>query len=50
VKIRKDRSIGMNLFEIGALRGKDPCDTAFNLLLKEGNAVGMVDFSERRST
>lgn len=44
VKIRKDGSIGKNLFEIGALRGKDPYDAAFDLLLEEENAVGMVDF------
>lgn len=43
VKIRKDGSIGKNLFEIGALRGKDPYDAAFDLLLEEENAVGMVD-------
>ena len=44
MKFRKDGSIGKNLFEIGALRGNDPCDAAFDLLLEEENAVGMVDF------
>ncbi len=44
VKIRKDGSIGKNLFEIGALRGKNPYDAAFDLLLEEESAVGMVDF------
>jgi N-acyl-D-amino-acid deacylase len=37
-------AIGKNLFEIGALRGKNPFDAAFDLLLEEENAVGMVDF------
>ena len=36
--------IGKNLGEIGVLRGKDPYDAAFDLLLEEENAVGMVDF------
>ncbi len=36
--------IGKNLLEIGALRGKNPYDAAFDLLLEEENAVGMVDF------
>ncbi len=44
VKIRKDGSIGKNLFEIGAMRGKNPYEAAFDLLLEEENAVGMVDF------
>jgi N-acyl-D-amino-acid deacylase len=43
VKIRKDGSIGKNLIEIGALRGKNPYDAAFDLLLAEENAVGIVD-------
>jgi len=36
--------IGKSLMEIGALRGKDPLNAAFDLLLAEENAVGMVDF------
>ena len=36
--------IGKSLLEIGDLRGKNPYDAAFDLLLAEENAVGMVDF------
>jgi N-acyl-D-amino-acid deacylase len=36
--------IGKSLIEIGAVRGKNPYDAAFDLLLAEENAVGMVDF------
>jgi N-acyl-D-amino-acid deacylase len=36
--------IGKNLLEIGEIRGKTPYDAAFDLLLAEENAVGMVDF------
>jgi N-acyl-D-amino-acid deacylase len=36
--------VGKSLLEIGAMRGKNPYDAAFDLLLAEGNAVGMVDF------
>jgi N-acyl-D-amino-acid deacylase len=36
--------IGKSLQEIGELRGKSPYDAAFDLLLIEENAVGMVDF------
>jgi N-acyl-D-amino-acid deacylase len=36
--------IGKSLQEIGELRGKNPYDAAFDLLLAEENAVGMVDF------
>jgi N-acyl-D-amino-acid deacylase len=32
------------LLEIGEMRGKNPYDAAFDLLLAEENAVGMVDF------
>src|SRR5690606_3937689 len=37
---------GKNLVEIAARRGRgeDPADAAFNLLLEEGGAVGMIDF------
>lgn len=36
--------IGKSLVEIGELRGKDPYEATFDLLLQEENAVGMVDF------
>ena len=36
--------IGKNLLEIGQVRRKDPYHAAFDLLLEEENAVGMVDF------
>lgn len=36
--------VGKSLLEIGALRGKNPYDAAFDLLLEEETAVGMVDF------
>jgi len=36
--------VGKNLMEIGELRGKNPYDATFDLLLAEENAVGMVDF------
>jgi N-acyl-D-amino-acid deacylase len=36
--------IGKSLAEIGEMRGKNPYDAAFDLLLAEENAVGMVDF------
>jgi N-acyl-D-amino-acid deacylase len=36
--------VGKSLEEIGTLRGKPALDTAFDLLLAEENAVGMVDF------
>ncbi|MGL5329365.1 MAG: N-acyl-D-amino-acid deacylase family protein [Peptostreptococcaceae bacterium] len=37
-------TIGKSLQEIGEMRGKDPIDATFDLLLEEENAVGMVDF------
>ncbi len=36
--------IGKNLVDIGRMRGKDPFEATFDLLLQEENAVGMVDF------
>lgn len=36
--------IGKNLVQIGEMRGKDPYEATFDLLLAEQNAVGMVDF------
>lgn len=45
VKTDKNKdAIGLNLVELGALRGKDPYDATFDLLYEEENAVGMVDF------
>lgn len=36
--------IGKSLLDIAALRGKNPFEAVFDLLLEEENAVGMVDF------
>jgi N-acyl-D-amino-acid deacylase len=36
--------IGKSLLQIGELRARNPYDAAFDLLLAEENAVGMVDF------
>ncbi|WP_330601817.1 amidohydrolase family protein [Anaerocolumna cellulosilytica] len=36
--------IGKSLKEIGALKGLEPLEAAFDLLEEENNAVGMVDF------
>lgn len=45
VKTEKNKdAVGLNLIELGKLRGKDPYDATFNLLYEEENAVGMVDF------
>ncbi len=45
VKTEKNSDlIGKNLLEIGKIRGKDPYNATFDLLLEEENAVGMVDF------
>ncbi len=45
VKTEKNReAVGLNLVQLGELRGKDPYEAAFDLLLEEENAVGMVDF------
>jgi N-acyl-D-amino-acid deacylase len=35
---------GKRLTEIASARGVDPSDAAFDLLLEEGGAVGMIDF------
>ncbi|MGL6154922.1 MAG: N-acyl-D-amino-acid deacylase family protein [Cetobacterium sp.] len=45
--VKTDRNkdlIGKNLIEISEIRGKDPYNSTFDLLLEEENAVGMVDF------
>lgn len=45
VKYEKNQdAIGLNLIQLGELRGKDPYEATFDLLLEEENAVGMVDF------
>lgn len=36
--------VSLNLEELGKLRGKNPYDATFDLLVEEDNAVGMVDF------
>ncbi len=45
VKTSKNQdTVGLNLVQLGQLRGKDPYEATFDLLLQEENAVGMVDF------
>ncbi len=45
VKTDKNRDcIGKNLREIAEMRGKDPFEATFDLLLEEENAVGMYDY------
>lgn len=45
VKHKKNEdAVGLSLTELGKLRGKDPYEATFDLLLEEENAVGMVDF------
>lgn len=45
VKNKKNEfAIGKSLLELGQIRGIDPLDATFDLLLEEENAVGMVDF------
>lgn len=45
VKHKKNKNaVGLNLVELGKLKGENPYDATFDLLLEEENAVGMVDF------
>lgn len=45
VKSKKNEdAIGLSLIQLGELRGKDPFEATFDLLMEEENAVGMVDF------
>ncbi|MGF7482327.1 N-acyl-D-amino-acid deacylase family protein [Providencia sp. SP181] len=45
VKQQKNQdAVGLNLVQLGELRGKDPYNATFDLLYEEDNAVGMVDF------
>ncbi len=41
---KNEDTVGLNLIQLGELRGKNPYDATFDLLLEEENAVGMVDF------
>lgn len=36
--------IGKNLDEIGVMRGQDPIEAVFDLLIEENNNVGMIDY------
>jgi len=36
--------VGLSLEQLGKVKGKEPLEAAFDLLLEEENAVGMVDF------
>jgi N-acyl-D-amino-acid deacylase len=45
VKNKKNEDvIGLNLIQIGELRGKEPYNAVFDLLYEEENAVGMYDY------
>ncbi|MBR4473022.1 MAG: D-aminoacylase [Oscillospiraceae bacterium] len=45
VKTEKNQdAVGLSLIELGKLRGMDPYNATFDLLMEEENAVGMVDF------
>lgn len=37
-------AVGRNLVQLGELRGKDPLDATFDLLLEQSNQVGIIDF------
>lgn len=37
-------AVGKNLAELGKEKNRDPLDAAFDLLLEEDNAVGMIDY------
>ncbi len=36
--------VGKNLVEVGQIKGKDPLDAIFDVILEEENIVGLVDF------
>jgi len=42
--VKNQHVIGKNLDDLGVIRGKDPLDAAFDLLIEENNHVGMIDF------
>lgn len=44
VSKKNQDAVGKSLDELGKMRGKPALDAAFDLLLEEKNAVGMVDF------
>ncbi|WP_070001099.1 N-acyl-D-amino-acid deacylase family protein [Cellulosilyticum sp. I15G10I2] len=45
VKTAANQSIiGKNLVELGRIRGKEPLEAVFDLLIEEDNAVGMIDY------
>ncbi len=44
VSKKNQDAVGKSLDELGKMRGKTALDAAFDLLLEEKNAVGMVDF------
>ena len=45
VKTEKNAdAVGLSIVELAKKRGTDPYTAAFDLLLQEENAVGMVDF------
>ena len=45
VKTKQNQDVvGLNLVELGKLRGKSPYQAVFDLLQAEENAVGMIDF------
>lgn len=41
---RNEDLVGKNLVEVGQIRGKDPLDAIFDVILEEENIVGLVDF------
>lgn len=41
---KNEDTVGKNLLEIGQMRGKDPLDAIFDVILEEENLVGLVDF------
>ena len=46
-KSRNQETVGKSLIELGRLRGTDPYNAVFDLLLDEDNNVSMVDFYGR---
>lgn len=44
VSEKNQEVVGLSLEQLGKLRGKEPLEATFDLLLEEENAVGMVDF------
>ncbi len=44
VSKQNQNCVGLNLVQLGELKGKEPLEATFDLLMEEENAVGMVDF------